>query len=233
MHPKIVKIVQHPYLNLAVGLSLAVSGYMELVDEERAITAAHGAMLLGLFHIFKFILELMESGDLLLEGAKEENILPRISRKLSENFYVHMIIATALIFVSLIETAQQIEVEFAQGNQVWHFGLIGAGMMYITKASANFADALAFASEAGEERQQHWLIKLTQSLHFPKIELFLGIFVIIFSIWEELINETSITNIGAHHGMLVFAIVSITKIFASFAVTIDVVNNTERQRRSR
>ncbi len=232
MHPKIVKIVQHPYLNLVVGLSLAISGYMELIDEERTITVAHGVVLLGVFHIFKFILELMESSDLLSEGAKEKNFLPRISRKLSENFYFHMTIAIALILVGLVEATEQIEIELTQtqSNQIWHFGLIGAGMMYATKAFANFADALAFASEAAEERQQHGLIRLTQSLHFPKIELFLAIFVIIFSIGEEFINETSITNIGARHGMLVFAVVSITKIFASFAVTIDVVNNTERQR---
>lgn len=233
MHPKVIKIVQHPAMNFIVGLSLIITGYFDLLDEERGLHAGHGAVLLGIFHVFKFGSELMVSSDLLLEGAGEVHFIPRALRRFNENYMFHFVIAMSLVAVGLVEAAEQFETEFSHSRHVWHYGLICAGMMHGTNAASNFADAIAFSSAAGDESRKSWLIRLTDRLHFPKIELFLGLFVVFVSTWEEIIDATPITHIGAHHGMLLFALTSIAKVTASMAVTIDMVNDVQRHKNRR
>ena len=80
------KIVTNPYTNMAVAMTLMISGIAEVFHDLSDVSpdfvgAHHGAIVFGGFHMLKSLAEVFEAGRGVeeLEGMKEGRPLPPVT----------------------------------------------------------------------------------------------------------------------------------------------------------
>lgn len=229
MKPYLSAVTSHYFLNLLVGVCLAGAGFKELSEtqEIELVDGSHGVILFGLIYIFKALVALVEGSHQLFIGLKKKDKLFLTLRALSESFVFHFVTAVLLILVGAGEIIEELTDNNSGMSGVWQWGIIGAGLMHLSTASLNITEALSFSKLNIDDGYSKWLLRLFTYLHFPKVELLLGMLIVFISIWEELINDSMPYDVGAHHGLAFFALTRII-IVLSFSSTSESLNTIDR-----
>ncbi len=233
----LVRWIENPWVDLVIGVFVMITAIFEFTMEEvHHLNGAKGLFLLGGWVIIKASLRLLESLDLILDSAENyyQQDKPLWLQKCGFTFLIHILIALLLVFIGISEAFDEFYHE-TEAGQVWHLNLILIGAMIIIKTFGELMDAIYFATKAAKKTMHQGAQRMISWLRFPKLELTMAFMVLFISAWEHLIRPElqteAFSQLGPHHGVALYALVHITRFFASMAETADLVylSNSESQ----
>ncbi|ENC6732674.1 hypothetical protein ABKZ05_003388 [Vibrio navarrensis] len=222
--------IKNPWVDMVIGIFVLITAILEFaVEETHQLSGAKGLFLLGSWVVLKATLRLLESVDLLVDSAQHfyKKEKPRFLLRFNFIALIHIMIAILLVVIGVSEAIQEFDSEVAL-SQVWHWNLVLVGAMIMVKTTGELMDAIYFASKAARKTMARTAQQAIRWLRFPRMELAMAFMVLFISAWEQLLRP-GFLNLAPHHGLAFYALVHITRFFASMAETTDLIYLSESE----
>jgi hypothetical protein len=231
------RLIRHPLTTLVIGLLLVIAGLWELValwlegeEASHGVGGHHGVVVLGVLNVIVAMEDLVSGSQSTLvffsktgDDQSKAGLLGRIVASPWFQILLGILVLGAGFAEGAIGVIEVVETREHANTSVWHFGVILIGLMALLNGLAAFIESMEFFSDRGGDWRYGLLRRIRPALQHPAMECCLAAAVFILAVWEDFLG-TKATSIGAHHGMMIYALRSFVTSVPDFFFSLGLVD---------